>query len=340
MIAALDPRDWFALPAVLPVLLLAPLWWFALWRLDRGRARKLQQLCGRRAEVLGDVDPLRQGRRRVLGSAALFCGLLAVAQPAWGEGTGPNAQRLVDVVLCLDVSRSMLARDLQPSRLEFARRELHALCERARGDRMGLVVFAGEAVLFAPLTQDLDALAQLVDLASPLSVQRGGTDLGACLEQALAVLAGGTGEHEVVVVLSDGEDLSQTALAAAEQCRQRGIAVHCVGLGSTAGAKIPLPGAGQGETFLRSPDGVDVVSTMDPATLRRIATLTGGVYVDAQSRARPLVALYEQHIVPMARKALASVAGDTARSNRFQWPLLAGFVLWMLHLCSTDRRRR
>jgi Ca-activated chloride channel homolog len=337
---ALDPGDWFAVPSALPVLLLAPLWWFALWLLDRGRAHKLQQLCGRRADVLGDVDPVRRHRRRIFASAALFCGLLAVAQPAWGEGTQPSAQRLVDVVLCLDVSRSMLARDLQPSRLEFARRELHALCERARGDRLGLVVFAGEAVLFAPLTQDLDGLAQLVDLASPLSVQRGGTDLGACLEQALAVLAGGTGEHEVVVLLSDGEDLSRKALTAAEQCRQRGIAVHCVGLGSAAGAKIPLPGPGQGETFLRSPDGSDVVSAMDPTTMRRIASLTGGVYVDAQSRARPLVALYEQHILPMARKALASAGGEASRTNRFQWPLLAGFVLWMLHLCSTDRRRR
>jgi Ca-activated chloride channel homolog len=193
-------------------------------------------------------------------------------------------------------------------------------------------------VLFAPLTQDLDALAQLVDLASPLSVRRGGTDIGAALEQALTVLSSGTGEHEVVVLVSDGEDLSQRAMAAAERCRAQHITVHCVGLGSSAGAKIPLPsGSGQGEAFLRAGDGSDVVSALDATSLRRIAGATGGVYLDAQARARPLVTIYEQHILPMARKVLSS--DEEGRSNRFQWPLLAAFVLWMLHLCSTDRRR-
>src|SRR5262249_55877161 len=148
---AAELGQWFLLPAALPVLLLAPLWWCLLWFCDRRRARIRRGLCGRRADLLADVDPRRRRRRRTVAAAAPGCSLLAVAQPGWGSGTAASAQRFVDLVVCLDVSRSMLARDLQPSRLEFARNEVHALCERARGDRLGLVLFAGEAVLAAPL---------------------------------------------------------------------------------------------------------------------------------------------------------------------------------------------
>ena len=300
-------------PDALPLLLLAPLAAFGLWALDRARARRLALAVGPRA--LADLSAGRRRLRRALFVTAFLLALLAMLEPAWGAASGFD-QRGIDIVVCLDVSRSMLARDVAPSRLARARLEIRALAGRAAGDRLGLVVFAGDARLAVPLTRDLDSLAELVGLADPLSVERGGSDLGAALTTALGALAGRTG---VVLLLTDGEDLEGRGLRAAQTCRERGIAVHCVGFGSARGAKIPIEGA-----FLKDRSGAEVVSAMDPARLRRIAAATGGDFVDTPS----LVELYEERVLPLARE---SVAGGERREreNRFQWPLLAAVFFWI-----------
>jgi Ca-activated chloride channel family protein len=325
-------------PDALPLLLLAPALVLLLWALDRARARRLARVVGPRAPALAaDLGGSRRRLRRALFAAALLLALLAMLQPVWGETTRDVERRGVDILVCLDVSQSMLARDLAPSRLARARREISALAERAAGDRLGLVVFAGEARLAVPLTRDRESFRELVELADPLSVERGGTDLGAALVTALEALQGQSGEHEVVLLLTDGEDLEGRGRRAARTCRDKNVTVHGIGFGSALGAKIPIAGAG-GEAFLRDRAGTDVVSKMDAATLRRIAEATGGDFVDAHARPNALPELYEQRILPMARKAFEREE-RRAKENRFQWPLLAAFSLWILILCLGDRKR-
>ena len=188
-----------------------------------------------------------------------------------------------------------------------------------------------------PLTRDRGSFRELIALADPLAVERGGTDLGAALATALEALKGQTGEHEVVLLLTDGEDLAGRALRVANACRERNVTVHAVGFGSALGAMIPIAGVG-GETFLRDPSGADVVSRMDASTLRRIAEATGGAFADAHARADALLELYKERILPMARKSYERDE-RRAKENRFQWPLLAAFLLWILDLCLGDRRR-
>jgi Ca-activated chloride channel family protein len=325
-------------PETLPILLLVPLVALLLWAFERARRRRLGRVVGPRAPVLAaGLGRGRRGVRAALFSLALLLALLAVLQPAWGESTREVDQRGVDILVCLDVSRSMLARDLIPSRLERARREIRELAGRSVGDRLGLVIFAGEARLLVPLTRDRESLKEMVGLAGPLGVRRGGTDLGAALETALGALDDRTGIHEVVLLLTDGEDLAERGLRVAESLRERGIRLHCVGLGSSLGAKIPIEGE-RGEAFLRDRTGTEVVSAMSPETLGRIAEATGGEFVDAHSRTRALVDLYERRILPMARKAF-EIEERRERENRFQWPLLAAFLFFVLELCVSDRRR-
>jgi Ca-activated chloride channel family protein len=325
-------------PESLPFLLLVPLVAALLWAFDRARRRRLDRAVGPRAPVLSaDLSWHRRGLRVTLFSLATLLALFAALQPAWGESTRRMERRGVDILVCLDVSRSMLARDLMPSRLMRARREIRELAGRSVGDRLGLVVFAGEARLLVPLTRDRDSLKEMVGLADPLGVQRGGTDLGAALETALLALQDGTGEHEVVLLLTDGEDLEERGLRMAESLRQRGIVLHCVGFGSRLGAKIPIEGK-RGEAFLRDRSGTEVVSALDPETLSRIAEATGGVFIEADSRPEPLVELYERRILPMARKAF-EIEERRERENRYQWPLLAAFLCFVLELCVSDRRR-
>lgn len=329
----------FAWPAGLPILLLVPVAWIFLRTCDRLRARRLASLVGPRVGMLAsDVSERQRRLRRWLLVAALALALLAVLQPLGGESVHGVERRGVDILVCLDVSRSMLARDLMPSRLERARREIGDLADGLRGDRLGLVAFAGTSRLMAPLTRDAGSFTKIVDLVDPLSVGRGGTDLGAALETALAALGDADGEHEVVLLLTDGEDLQGRGRRVAEACKARGITVHCVGFGSRRGGKIPVQKDGV-ETFLKDATGNEVVSVMDADSLRNVAETTGGVFVSAAGKERPLGELYERHILPMAKKAFDT--GDTrSPGNRFQWPLLAAYLLWVLELCLTDRRRR
>ncbi|TAH34437.1 MAG: VWA domain-containing protein [Planctomycetota bacterium] len=330
-------RDGCAWPEALPLLLLAPLAWLLLWALDRARARRLARAVGPRAQALTpELSARRRRLRRALAAAGLLLALIALLQPRWGRSAGPPESRGVDIVVCLDVSQSMLARDLPPSRLLAARNEVQALAGRVRGDRMGLVVFAGEARLSVPLTHDMESLLQLLQLADPLSVRAGGTDLGAALESALALLPEG-GAGGVVLLLSDGEDLAARGPLVAEQCRDRGVVVHCVGFGSALGSKIALEGAAGGG-FLRDRAGAEVVSALDRAGLRRIAETTGGEFLEAAGAPAPLLDLYERRVLPMARASFEAQQ-RRERENRFQWPLLGAFLLWILELCWTDRRR-
>lgn len=319
-------------PEALPMLIVAPLAGLLLWALDRRRTRRLARIAGPRVSTL--ASGFGTGHRRtLLFSAALLLALVAVLQPAWGAATRTVEQRGVDIVACLDVSRSMLAQDLQPSRLARAKRALAALAERAHGDRLGLVVFAGEARHVVPLTRDRHSFVELAEAAGPLSVARGGSDLGAALRGALDALEGRSGEHEVILLLTDGEDHEGHALRVAQTCKERGITVHCAGFGTPLGGKIPDAGA-----FLRDRAGREVVSTLDPTTLRRIAEATGGDYVDAEQPS-PLIEVYERRILPMARKAFEAEE-RRSKENRYQWPLLAAFLFWMVDLCLSDRRRR
>lgn len=327
----------FARPEALPVLLIAPVIWGALRVLDELRARKLRRAVGPRASVLlADACPGRRQTRRWLTVGAVLAISIAVLQPSWGRASASVEQRGVDILVCLDVSRSMLARDLAPDRLRRAHAEIRALAERARGDRIGLVAFAGEARLVAPLTQDMSSIDALLDLVDTLAVDKGGTDIGAALDVALGALRGASGDHEVVLLLSDGEDLEGRGLARARECRDRGITVHCVGFGSALGAKIPIAEGG-GESFLRDRRGKEVVSALDPASLRRIAEATRGSYVNA-ARVEPLVDLYERRVLPMARKAFEANSRDH-RAQHFQWPVLVALLLSLLELALPVGRR-
>lgn len=329
--------DALLLPGALPLLLLAPAAALVLWGLDRLRRRRLRLAVGPRFAQEADLQRGRRRARRLLFAAALFFATAAVLQPAWGESARAVERRGVDMVICLDVSRSMLAQDTAPDRLERAREEIRRLAERASGDRMGLVVFAGEARLFVPLTRDLTSLAEMVDLADPLSVGRGGTDLAGALETAAAALVAKSTAPAVILLLTDGDDRDGRGLAAARACAEQGITVHAIGLGSKRGAKIPIA-TETGEEFLKDRAGADVVTALDGASLRRIADAAGGVYREANADDVSLVPLYEERVLPMAR-ARFSDDEKKERENRFQWPLLIAFLLWMMDLCLSERRR-
>ncbi len=334
--------------AAWPLLLVAPALWLLLRWHERRAAARLADLAGPRAMKLAPgLSPRRRALRGgLLAGGALFAAV-ACLEPVWGAPTAGAEARGVDIVVCLDVSKSMLARDVAPTRLARAKAEIRALAERTRGDRIGLVVFAGESRLLTPLTRDMRSFAAIAATAEPESVLRGGTDVGGAIDLALAALAGATGDHETILLLTDGEDLGASGAAAAERCAARGISVHTIGLGSPLGSKIavppeePAPGRPKppaGETFLRDRAGREIVSALDVAALRSIAETARGTFRDVSASPHPLVSLYEDEILGVARKEI-DARSRRERPKRFQWPLAAALALWILALALPERRR-
>lgn len=234
------------------------------------------------------VDALAPGVSTVLPalsssatSLALVLFAFALAQPQCGERAEVTKRRGIDVVVALDASKSMYARDITPSRIDRARLELSSLLDTLKGDRVAIVAFAGDAFVQCPLTSDYAAAKMFLRAIDPESMPQGGTNIGAALLLARQVLdsADRGAKDRVVVLLSDGEDLTGEIGQGVDALKELGAKVLAVGIGSDEGEPIPLlnrDGAVVG--YKKDADGRTVITRLDRAGLTRIATETGGQF--------------------------------------------------------------
>ncbi|MCU0864201.1 MAG: VWA domain-containing protein [Planctomycetes bacterium] len=318
------------LPSYWPLLLLVPLLALWLWRRTQAdRARRDAQLGANGVRLVGRFGWLRL--RTAAGAVVVLLLVLVGLQPV---GVGAVVDDGADVVLCVDLSASMAARDVAPSRLGRVQQEVAALAAAAPGARFGLVAYAGAAELRCPRTTDLPAVVAMVQELVPGTTGKAGTDPGAAIERAAALLRSGDGG--AIVVLGDGEDFAGNGSAAAAAARARGAVVHTVGCGDPAGSKIVVDGEA-GEQFLRAADGSEVVSRLELASLQAIAAAGGG---ECRRTADELVLprLYAERILPRARE-LALRAGRLQPVHRHHVLLLIAILLWMLSWCLPERRR-
>ncbi len=251
---------------------------FALRRRARVQALIAPRLAERLAPGVSRTAPLLNA---LFSSGALFFFALALAQPQCGSASELSKRRGIDVVVALDASKSMLARDVAPDRLERAKLELMTLLDELKGDRVGIVVFAGDAFIQCPLTSDYAAAKMFLRAVDPDQMQQGGTNLGAALllsKQVLESAQRGAADR-VVVLLSDGEDLGGEATDAAEALKDAGIRVLAVGIGSEQGEPIPLVSK-RGEIlgYKKDERGETVLTRLDRAGLTRIAEATDGEF--------------------------------------------------------------
>jgi Ca-activated chloride channel family protein len=308
----------------------------------RRRAR-VRVLLGER---LGDsLAPGVEVARPVLraGSTALSLLLfsMAMSQPQCGSRAELTKRRGIDVVVALDASKSMRARDVLPSRLERAKLELSTLLDELKGDRVAIVAFAGDAFVQCPLTSDYAAAKLFLRAIDPDQMQEGGTNIGAALLTAQRVLEGADrgAKDRVVVLLSDGEDLSGEVSEATDALKNAGIKVYTVGIGSAGGEPIPVfDKQGDRTGYLKDPStGQTVLSRLDEAGLEAIAQATGGEYFHRTGEvAVPEVAARIDRLQKTELESRITIRYD----ERFQAFLLPGLGLLVLAMLVAPPWRR
>jgi Ca-activated chloride channel family protein len=307
---------------------------FALWGLRR-RAHDRNLLVAPRLQsrFFAGFSSHRAIARVVLASVAVAMIALALIGPVSGFTLREVQRRGLDIVICVDTSRSMLVQDLKKNRLERAQREVRGLLDKLQGDRAALLAFSGDVREVAPLTHDRKTLEIFVGTLNPEENTRGGTDIGGVLERALELFDGRTGAHEAVVLLTDGEDLEGRGLEVARKARERNIKVYVIGMATAEGGKIPDGAQG----FVRDESGKEVVSRLGRESLTAIAEETGGAFLAADSSPTPLEEMYAKRISQLEGRELFA-GKERIPHDRYQWPLAVAAACMLVEAAMRERR--
>ncbi|MCP4593150.1 MAG: VWA domain-containing protein, partial [bacterium] len=288
--------------------------------------------------------PPLQGMRPWVKGATILLGLglliVAGARPRFGVYFEQISRRGVDLFVVLDVSRSMTAEDVAPNRLERAKSDIRDLLGELVGDRVGLIVFAGESVVKVPLTADHGFFRLVLDETDVGSAPYGGSHIGDAIRRAISedTMPESRDRDQVVVLITDGEDHESYPVEAAKQAAARGVKIFTVGLGdSSDGARIPLR-EGSGLQYLKEDDGQEHWSKVDERLLEEIALATGGAYIPAGTRAYDLGQVYHDHLAGLARGEIHTEKRKRYR-EQFQLFVCLGVGLLLVEMAIPSYRR-
>ena len=250
------------------------------WHTQRVRLRRVNLLISSKLipKLVPSWSKTLQWTKLSLLLAAVLLLFVALARPQWGTEKKKTEPTGIDVMIALDVSKSMLARDVRPNRLERVKLGITNLLDRVSGDRLGLIAFSGTAFLHCPLTLDHQAFAKTLNDLEIGTIKTPGTNLAGPIEEASRSFSKND-RDKFLILLSDGEDLEGEGLKRAKEAKDQGIRIYTIGIGSPEGARIPMDPLGQpARNFLRDPQGKTVISQMDQRALQDISDATGGQY--------------------------------------------------------------
>jgi Ca-activated chloride channel family protein len=278
----------------------------------------------------------RQILKWTLFLAAFFFLVLALVQPRFGVKMEMVERKGVDIMMGLDISESMLAQDIAPDRIERAKHEIAQMIGLLKGDRIGIIVFAGEAFVQCPLTLDYGAATMFLDVVTTDWVQVQGTALGGAMDLAMQSFKSQSKKGKVLILLTDGEDHEGNALETARKVAAEGIRIYTIGIGSENGVPIPLQKSGGNVIYKKDNSGNLVLTKLDQMTLEKIAAETGGRYFHAGTDLN-LGAIYEE--IMKLEKADLGINKISVYEEQYQWFLSIALVLLLLEFFIPDRVR-
>lgn len=314
-----------------------PAAWFVFFMLRRRERRLTALISAKLLPQLSQGFSMKARRKKAsfwLLAALLL--LLALARPQWGFHWEEFRQRSLDIIVLLDSSKSMLAQDIKPSRLQQAKWAVSDLVKELRGDRIGLIPFAGSSFLQCPLTIDYPAFLMTLDDVYAGIIPRGGTAIAQALQAAMDSFEKTDQADKVIILISDGEDHEGDVESVIKRLKEEKIKVFAIGVGSLEGELIPSPDpAGQGP-FLKDRANQVVKSSLRESVLEQVALETGGAYVRSAPGDFGLERIYQKGIAPLQREDRDSKMLKV-HEDRFAWFLAAAFLILIIEAAIPER---
>ncbi|CCK79708.1 VWA domain-containing protein [Desulfobacula toluolica] len=287
------------------------------------------------SSIIPGFDPKRRWIKAVLILLASGFAIVALAGPQLGYRWEKTTQKGVDIIIALDCSKSMLAQDIKPNRLERAKREIVDLLRMMKSDRAGLVAFSGRAILQCPLTLDHEAFNVFLKVLEPGFLPVGGTNLDAAVTTSYSGFEKESDTEKAIIIITDGENTSGDVEETAKEMLKQGIKIFCIGVGDLQGAPIPDENGG----FKKDASGNIVLSRVDEQGLEKLAAMTGGAYVRSVAGDMDLDVIYKDKILgTMERKTLTS-GKKKVWENRYQWFLFPCLVLLLMEFVLSSKRK-
>ncbi|HLN19575.1 MAG TPA: VWA domain-containing protein [Bacteroidales bacterium] len=326
----------FGNPEFLYLLLLIPLL-LILFILNYFRKKGAIRKLGNAAIVntlMPELSATRPLIKFVLAVLALASMIIILARPQFGSRIEDVKREGIEVIIALDVSNSMLAQDIQPDRLERAKQAISRLVDNLDNDRIGLIVFAGDAYTQLPVTTDYVSAKMFLTSIAPDMVPKQGTAIGAAIDLGIRSFTPGEGRSKAMVIITDGENHEDDPVSKAEEAAKAGVIIHTIGIGSTEGVPIRMPNG----NYLKDNEGNTVISKLDEDILKKIAISTNGKYVKASNTTIGLDEIFNE-IRGMKTQELESTV-YTDYNDQFQIFAALAILLLIIDFLIMERRNR
>jgi len=283
-----------------------------------------------------NINLRRYYKKYTLLIISVFLIFLTLARPQWGNKMAKITRKGLNILVMLDVSKSMLAEDMKPSRLKKAKHQISRLVNYLKGDRIGLLIFAGTSFLQCPLTIDYSAFKMYLDNVSVDSIPVPGTNLPDALLSAIRAFPEVDKKYKVIILLTDGENHQGDMAEISKKIKDENIIVYTIGVGTPNGELIPLrDGYGNVVGYKKDKTGNPILSKLDEVTLEKIALYTDGKYYQATESEFELKKVYDD-ILKMERKLIYGKQ-FSQQEDRFQWFLIPAILLLMYELIKKER---
>ncbi|MDP1802278.1 MAG: VWA domain-containing protein [Bacteroidota bacterium] len=317
--------------AALPVMLILVIWYFV------SRRKKLKRLG--EAKLISELIPYSSRRKRIIKVILFMLGFSSLVIALCNLQTGSKLTEVkregADIIVCIDVSNSMMAQDLSPDRLTRAKYALEKMIDGLEGDRLGLVIFAGEAYVQLPITSDYSAAKLFLESIGPGMVPVQGTNVSDAIVKASESFSSDEGKNRAIILITDGENHDSEALKAAEDANKKGIMINTIGIGSEKGVPIPLIENGVVKGYRKDKEGQTVITKLNVNLLKSIASKANGVFVQASQADVGLGAVLDK--IGELDKAQIENKMYTDYEDQFQWFLGLSLILFFIEFLISER---
>jgi len=329
----------FANPEYLYLLLVIPVL-LILWAVNNYRRKKAIVRYGESnlvRQLIPDMSTIRPVIKLILQILAIVMIALMLARPQFGSKIEEVKREGVEVIIALDVSNSMLAEDIQPNRLERAKQALSRLIETLENDRIGLIVFAGDAYIQLPITTDYVSAKMFLSTINPSLVPKQGTAIGAAIRLGMRSFSPGQDKSRAMIIITDGENHEDDPVEAAKEAAEAGIVIHTIGIGSPEGVPIMMNVGGRRE-YLKDHEGNTVITKLNENILKEIAITANGKYVRATTTNLGIDQIFSE-IRKMKKQELEGKI-FTEYNDQFQFFAGASLILLLFDFLIMERKNR